>query len=228
MSQEKKEIDELDKVNAALSNSEQFIQKYQKPILLVVLAIVIVVSAAIAIHHFYALPREEKAEAEMFKGVFYFEKDSFQLAIDGNGSDFVGFKAIADDYSSSNAGNLAAAYTGISLYNLGKYDEAIDYLKKFDADEEYIAPSIIGTIGDCYVNMDKLDDAIGYFEKAAKKADNEVLSPIYLKKAATVFEKQNKYDKALKAYQTIKEKYPKSVMARDIDKYIDRAEAKTK
>lgn len=224
MSHEKKELDELDKVNAALSSSEQFIQQYQKPILLGLLAIVIIVSAIIGVRHFYVLPRENKAQAEMYKGVFYFEKDSFQLALQGNGADFIGFKAIADKYSSTKAGNLAAAYSGLSLYNLGKYDEAITYLKNFDADEEFISPAIIGTIGDCYVNMDKYEEGVGYFERAAKKADNDMLSPIYLKKAATVYEKLGNKKKALEMYQKIKDSYPKSMSNQDIEKYIVRDE----
>ena len=224
MSHEKKELDELDKVNAALSSSEQFIQQYQKPILLGLLAIVIIVSAIIGVRHFYVLPRENKAQAEMYKGVFYFEKDSFQLAVQGNGADFIGFKAIADEYSSTKAGNLAAAYSGLSLYNLGKYDEAITYLKNFDADEEFISPAIIGTIGDCYVNMDKYEEGVGYFERAAKKADNDMLSPIYLKKAATVYEKLGNKKKALEMYQKIKDSYPKSMSNQDIEKYIVRDE----
>ena len=224
MSHEKKELDELDKVNAALSRSEQFIQQYQKPILLGLLAIVIIVSAIIGVRHFYVLPRENKAQAEMYKGVFYFEKDSFQLALQGNGADFIGFKAIADEYSSTKAGNLAAAYSGLSLYNLGKYDEAITYLKNFDADEEFISPAIIGTIGDCYVNMDKYEEGVGYFERAAKKADNDMLSPIYLKKAATVYEKLGNKKKALEMYQKIKDSYPKSMSNQDIEKYIVRDE----
>ena len=224
MSHEKKELDELDKVNAALSSSEQFIQQYQKPILLGLLAVVIVVSAIIGVRHFYVLPRENKAQAEMYKGVFYFEKDSFQLALQGNGADFIGFKAIADEYSSTKAGNLAAAYSGLSLYNLGKYDEAITYLKNFDADEEFISPAIIGTIGDCYVNMDKYEEGVGYFERAAKKADNDMLSPIYLKKAATVYEKLGNKKKALEMYQKIKDSYPKSMSNQDIEKYIVRDE----
>ena len=224
MSHEKKELDELDKVNAALSSSEQFIQQYQKPILLGLLAIVIIVSAIIGVRHFYVLPREDKAQAEMYKGVCDFEKDSFQQALQGNGADFIGFKAIADEYSSTKAGNLAAAYSGLSLYNLGKYDEAITYLKNFDADEEFISPAIIGTIGDCYVNMDKYEEGVGYFERAAKKADNDMLSPIYLKKAATVYEKLGNKKKALEMYQKIKDSYPKSMSNQDIEKYIVRDE----
>ena len=188
------------------------------------LAIVIIVSAIIGVRHFYVLPRENKAQAEMYKGVFYFEKYSFQLALQGNGADFIGFKAIADEYSSTKAGNLAAAYSGLSLYNLGKYDEAITYLKNFDADEEFISPAIIGTIGDCYVNMDKYEEGVGYFERAAKKADNDMLSPIYLKKAATVYEKLGNKKKALEMYQKIKDSYPKSMSNQDIEKYIVRDE----
>ena len=188
------------------------------------LAIVIIVSAIIGVRHFYVLPRENKAQAEMYKGVFYFEKDSFQLALQGNGADFIGFKAIADEYSSTKAGNLAAAYSGLRLYNLGKYDEAITYLKNFDADEEFISPAIIGTIGDCYVNMDKYEEGVGYFERAAKKADNDMLSPIYLKKAATVYEKLGNKKKALEMYQKIKDSYPKSMSNQDIEKYIVRDE----
>ena len=184
------------------------------------LAIVIIVSAIIGVRHFYVLPRENKAQAEIYKGVFYFEKDSFQLALQGNGADFIGFKAIADEYSSTKAGNLAAAYSGLSLYNLGKYDEAITYLKNFDADEEFISPAIIGTIGDCYVNMDKYEEGVGYFERAAKKADNDMLSPIYLKKAATVYEKLGNKKKALEMYQKIKDSYPKSMSNQEIYKNI--------
>ena len=110
------------------------------------------------------------------------------------------------------------------LYNLGKYDEAITYLKNFDADEEFISPAIIGTIGDCYVNMDKYEEGVGYFERAAKKADNDMLSPIYLKKAATVYEKLGNKKKALEMYQKIKDSYPKSMSNQDIEKYIVRDE----
>ena len=111
-----------------------------------------------------------------------------------------------------------------ALAMLGKYDEAITYLKNFDADEEFISPAIIGTIGDCYVNMDKYEEGVGYFERAAKKADNDMLSPIYLKKAATVYEKLGNKKKALEMYQKIKDSYPKSMSNQDIEKYIVRDE----
>ena len=223
MSHEKKELDELDKVNAALSSSEQFIQQYQKPILLGLLAIVIIVSAIIGVRHFYVLPRENKAQAEMYKGVFYFEKDSFQLALQGNGADFIGFKAIADEYSSTKAGNLAAAYSGLSLYNLGKYDEAIKYLNDFDGTDQMVGPAVLAAAGNCYAQLDQLDKAVSSLLKAADKADSNTLSPIYLLQAGEILVKQGKAEEAIKAYTTIKDKYFQSYQAMDIDKYIEQA-----
>ena len=229
MSQEKKQADELDKMNAALSSSEQFIERHQKPILTCVLAVVIVVSAILGVRHFYVLPRESKAQAEMFKGEFYFEQDSFRLALQGNGADFIGFQAIANQYGSTKAGNLANAYAGICLYNMEQYEEAVSYLKKFSTDEPFVSPAIIGTIGDCYVNMDDFEKAVGYFEKAADKADNDMLSPVYLKKAAVVYEKMGDKAKALKMYRKIQDNYSNPEAGPDVvEKYILRDEVAEK
>ena len=135
MSKEKLERDELDKVNEVLSSSEQFVEKYQKPLLVTVLIIILVVAGFLSVRHFYFQPREVKAQAAMYKGEIYFAKDSFELALKGNGADFVGFEAIADDYSSTKAGNLAAAYAGICYYNLGKDAEACLLYTSDAADE---------------------------------------------------------------------------------------------
>lgn len=222
----KLEHDQLDSVNEVLSRSEQFIEQKRKPILIGIIILIVVVAAIMAIRQFYMLPREAKAQSEMFKGTYYFEKDSFQLAVKGNGGDFAGFESIADEYGSTDAGNLAKAYTGISYMRMGQYDNAIKYLKDFDADDILISPAIVGAIGDCYVEMDKTKEGVSYFEKAAEKADNNLISPIYLKKAGIAYESLNENDKAVKAYQTIKDKYATSVEAADIDKYIEKASVK--
>ena len=110
-------------------------------------------------------------------------------------------------------------------YKLGDTQKAIELLKSFDGKDQMISPSITGLIGDCLVNMGNVQEGVSYFEKAAKEADNEVISPIYLKKAGIAYESLKEYDKAVKAYTSIKEKYYASMEASDIDKYIARASA---
>ena len=154
--------------------------------------------------------------------------DSFNLALNGNGADYEGFDAIIDQYGSTASGNLAKAYAGICYFKIGDYEKALEKLKSFKAKDNMISPTIIGLIGDCYVNMGNIKEGISYFEKAAKEADNETISPVFLKKAGVAYESLKQYKDAVKAYTTIKEKYYNSMEASDIDKYITRASVEGK
>jgi tetratricopeptide (TPR) repeat protein len=215
-------------VGEIVSRSEQFIEKYQKNILYGVVGVILIVGAYMGFRHGYLIPREKKAAAAMFKGEQYFAKDSFALALNGNGVDYIGFETIISDYGSTKAGNLAKAYAGICHLKMGENDKALKLLKSFNGKDNMISPAITGLIGDCYVNMGNTKEGIGYFEKAAQQASNSTISPAYLKKTGLAYESLNQYKDAVKAYTAIKEKYFGSTEAADIDKYIMRASALAK
>ena len=211
MATKEKDTNKELEVEEIVSKSEQFIENNSKKIIYGIIAVALVVGAVLGIKHGYLVPQEKKAAAAMFKG--------------GNGADYEGFEAIIDQYGSTDAGNLAKAYAGICYYKMGDTQKAIDLLKSFSGKDQMVSPAVTGLIGDCYVNMGNTKEGISYFEKAAKEADNEVISPIYLKKAGIAYENLKEYDKAVKAYTTIKDKYYTSMEASDIDKYITRASA---
>jgi len=118
---------------------------------------------------------------------------------------------------------LAAAYAGICYYKLGQYENAIKYLTQFDGNNSYFSTSVIGLLGDCFVEIGQNDKALTYFNKAIA-VENEVLSPLYLKKAGLLCESMNQLKKAEEYFLQIKEKYPKSMEAGDIDKYLARVQ----
>ena len=215
-------------VEELVSKSELFIENNSKKIMLGILALAVIVGAFFGYRHGYLIPLQKKASVALFKGEQYFAKDSFQLALNGNGADYEGFEAIIDQYGNTKPGNLAKAYAGICYFKLGDNDKAIDMLKSFSANDQMVSPAIVGLIGDCYVNAGNVKEGISYFEKAAKSADNEVISPIYLKKAGIAYESLQQYADAVKSYTQIKEKYFNSMEAADIDKYIARATALAK
>jgi tetratricopeptide (TPR) repeat protein len=220
--QEQNKPEELEQVEQVLSKSEAFIEKYQKQLLLAVAIVVLSVLSVLAFKNFYIDSRETQAQNEMAKAQALFAVDSFKVALDGKG-EVVGFKEIASEYSITSSGNLAEAYAGICYYKLGQYDNAIKYLSQFDGEDNYFTTSIIGLIGDAYVEMGKNKDAVDYFVKAADK-ENEVLSAVFLKKAGKVYEALGKPEKALEVYTQIKDNYPKSSEASDIEKYIARVQ----
>jgi len=219
------EPDNLKTVENVLSQSEAFIEKYQKQILYGVGIVVLVVLAILAFRNWYLVPRESKAETKLAVCQNYFAVDSFQVALNGDGTEnCIGFKGVVDEYGMTNSANLANAYAGVCCYKLKDYNNAIKYLKKFNGKDLNIAPSITGLIGDSYVELGQVEEGIKYFLKAAD-VDNEMISPIYLKKAAIAYESRGDYKKAVEAYTKIKDQYVRSQEAADMDRYIARAQA---
>lgn len=223
MAEQKNQNEHLN-VEDALVQSEAFLIKYKNAIIGGIVAVVVVVAGFIMYKHLYAEPREDKAQAAIFKGQEYFEQDAFELALNGDSIGFTGFLKVADEYSGTKAANLAKAYAGICYAQLGKYDEAVKMLDGFNGKDQMVAPAILAATGNCYAQLGQLDKAASTLLSAADKADNNTLSPIFLMQAGEILVKQAKYDDAIKAYTKIKDKYFQSYQAMDIDKYIEQAQ----
>ena len=223
MSNKKKhQEDELENLEVALTRSEAFIEKYQKELLTAVGIIVVVVIAIIGFNNWYMQPRQQEASNNMVMAEVYFERDSFNLALNGDGIN-EGFLDIADSYGMTKASKLAKFYAGVCYYHLGDYESAIDYLKKASVKSLHITPVREGLIGDCYVQMGDVAEGVKYFEKAAKHK-NELIAPIYLEKAAIAYESLGEYGKAVAAYTTIKDTYYASQQAAGAEKGIIRCQ----
>jgi len=221
---EKKATSAEKEVGEFVSRSERFIENNKKNISYGIIALAAIIGAIMAYNYLYLVPKSEKAALAIYRGEQYFQVDSFNLALNGNGVDFDGFEYIIDQYGGTKSGNLAKAYAGICYYKIGDMASAIKHLKSFKSDEDNVEPAIIGLIGDCYVESGDVKQGISYFEKAASKANNDLISPIFLKKAGIAYESLQQYDKAVKAYTAIKEKHASSMEAMDIEKYIVRAQ----
>lgn len=215
------EEDQLESIEHVLTDSEKFIENNQKKISNAILAIIIVVLGVMAYNRYIVAPKEVEAQSQIFAGEMLLEKDSYKLAVEGDGN-FMGFEYIVDNYGSTASGNLAKYYTGVCYLHLGEYEQAIKFLNKFDADGEMMPPIKEGAIGDCYVELEEYSKAISSFKKAAS-FENDFTSPIYLKKCATAYEVTEDYTSAINCYTMIQENYPQSTEARDIEKYIARA-----
>ena len=212
------EVDEI------LSRSEQFIEKNRNSLIYGIAGIAVLVAIILAYNYMYIQPLGEKAEKSIFRGQQYFERDSFALALYGNGYDYDGFEAIVSQYGRTKTGNLAKAYAGICYYKLGDPHSAIKTLKSYKSGDDNLGPRVTGLLGDSYISIGDTKEGIKYFEKAASKANDVNLSPIYLKKAGIAYESLKQYKDAIRVYKMIKDQYGQSTEAGEIDKYIFRAE----
>ncbi len=226
MTKDKKETAEtsVEALENALTRTEHYIETNQKSLTIIVIAVVVIVGAYLGYKKLYLAPKELKAQSQIFAAEQYFEKDSFKLALNGDGN-YLGFLDIIDQYGPTKTANLAYYYAGISYRELGQYEEAISYLKKFDAGDEIVTPEAYGAIGDCYAELNDLENAVKFYIKAAKYSDNDFTTPMFLKKAGDIYEELKEYDHAIELYKKIKKNYSKSTEAREAEKDIARVEA---
>ena len=228
MSKEKqKRADGFEQIEEATISTEQFIEKNQKLLIRGVLVIVIVVGAILGYYRFYKAPLEEEALKQMFVAENLFEKDSFNMALNGDGN-APGFLEIIDRYGSTPSGNLANYYAGICYLHLGDNQNAIKYLEKFSSDDVIFSSMVKANLGDAYMQQGDFKKASSYYQKATTGTTNMVTTPMILMKAGLAFEKANDYKHALSMYERIEKEFPASMEAAEIEKYITRAKLSMK
>lgn len=199
-----------------INKTEAFFEKNKKAIIGCVCAVIVIIAGIILCNNYYLKPRANEASTELAKSQTLFSEQQWDKAL-------AGFQKVADEYSSTDAGNLAQLYIGICQAKLGKWQEAVDALESYSGQgDQLVSPAAEGALGNAYANLNQLDKAVDHLKKAAKMADNNSLSPTYLIQAGEILEKQGKKAEALKLYQQVKEKYFNSMQYQTIDKYIER------
>jgi tetratricopeptide (TPR) repeat protein len=183
-----------------------------------------VVVLYLAYTQLYVAPKEKEAASQMFYAEQYFEKDSLDKAMFGDGVN-LGFYDIIDAYGVSTSANLANYYMGIGYLKKGEYQYAIDYLTKFKSKDNILAPIALGSTADAYSELENYDKALSYYLKAANKSNNSFTTPIYLMRAAAIHELNANFKDALKIYEQVRNDFPNTNEGRNIEKYIARVNA---
>lgn len=227
MSKEKKHEDQFEHIEDALTRGEQFVENNQKMLINAVIVILVIIGAFLGYNKFIKNPKVQEASNQMFGAQNYFEKDSFNLALNGDGN-ISGFLEIADNYGSTPSGNLAKYYSGLCYLYLGDYNQAISYLNQFTTDDLLLSNMALANIGDAYMQLKDYKNAAEYYTKASSSKLNDFSTPIFLMKNALAYEKANDYSAALKVYERIEKEFPNSPEARNIEKYITRVKTNLK
>ncbi len=188
-----------------LEGAENWIERHPKIMGGIAIALALVVVGYFGFNY-YKSNLEADAQKEMFQAIYYFEADSLNLALNGDGNN-LGFIDIIGEYGITDAANLAHFYAGVSFLKLGKFEAARLYLGDFSSNDLLIQARAYSLIGDAYMEEQNYKDAARYYEKAANHKPNKYFTPAYLMKAALAFERSEQVDKAIKAYDEVITKY---------------------
>ena len=199
-----------------------FWNKNQKPLLTVIGILVVLIGGWYVYKNYVMAPKEEEAQNAMFKAEQYFRQDSLKLALNGDKFNR-GFIYIISNYGSTKSGNLAKYYGGLCCLRTGDFNKAVTYLKDFKTSAKQVQMMAYGALGDAYSELNKNDDAVASYKKAANEFTEDVtMSSEYLFRAALKLETIGKNSEALELYKELKQKYPNTERGFSADKYIYR------
>jgi tetratricopeptide (TPR) repeat protein len=215
-------LENAEVIQEKLEGIENWAERNPK-IIIGIAAVIILVAGGFFGWRYYIGTQEGLAQKEMFQAVHYFESDSLNLALNGDGNN-LGFLQIIEDYGMTDAGNLANFYAGSIYLKQGKFPLAIVYLKDFKASDLLVQARAYSLVGDAYMEQKDFDNASDWYNKASEYKPNKEFTPTYLLKAALAYEKLNKNEKAIEAYQKIIDTYWDSSEVQYAKKYKARLE----
>ncbi len=187
---------------------EDFLKSNSK-ILAGVLAVAVVLIGGILFFQYNTQQQNKKAQAEMFQAVYFFEQDSVDFALNGDGIN-KGFLNIIESYPRTDAANLAHFYTGSIYLSQKKFEDALTHLQEFSTDDYLVQAKAYSLVGDANLELGKTEEAIAQYTKAARTNENKFMSPKYLAKLAVAQEEAGKIEDAINTYAEIEEKYYES------------------
>lgn len=187
---------------------EDFLKSNSK-ILAGILAVAIVLIGGILFFQYNTQVQNEKAQAEMFQAVYFFEQDSVEFALNGDGIN-KGFLTIIENYPRTDAANLAHFYTGSIYLSQKKFEDALKHLEEFSSEDYLVQAKAFSLVGDANLELGKTEEAIAQYTKAARSNENKYMTPKYLAKLAVAQEEAGKLEDAIKTYTEIEEKYYES------------------
>ena len=212
------------------SQTQQWVERNQNKILGLVAIISIIVIGVFAYSKLIKEPKESSAFNKMYFAQKKFDEavlinnDSiYNIALNGDDLN-MGMLQIIDEFGGTNAANLAHYYSGIMYLKMNDYPNSIKYLSEFSSDDILLSSLATGSIGDAFAELNQLDDAFDYYVKASK-SNNNYSSPMYLFKAGIVAMRLNKFNRAEEYFSIIKQDYPNSTEAKNIDAFISKAVA---
>jgi TolA-binding protein len=193
-----------------------FYEEYKKVINTTVSIIAVVVIGYLGYIKLYKAPREEKAATSLSFPQMLIGIDSLNLALNGDGQ-HPGLTKIAKKFEGTESANLSHYYAGICYMQMGDFKNAIKQLQDFDGKGTMIGYEAWGLLGEAYMETGNAKKAIEYFNKATKDENNIMLTPLYLYQAGLAYESNKQPDEAEKVFRRIRDEYPKSTQARNID-----------
>ncbi len=210
-------------VQEVYTKTELFIDRNRKGLAMGIGAAILVVLAIIGYKYLIVQPTENEANEASWKAEQYFEIDSLDLALEGDGL-YLGFLDIVEQHDGTKAAMRAHYNMGIIYRDRGDFESAIEHFQQANFNDDVMSILATGNIGDCHVEMGNVAEGLTFLTKAVNKAKGSngaaFTAPIYMYKAAVANMELGNKEAAKGLFEDITEKYPTAQQSNDAKKYL--------
>lgn len=209
-----------DKVITLYARALDLVERNRKVVLYGAAAIVIIVVSVVGLT-WLTSSRNVTAAERMASAVRAWESGDYRTALEGTET-FLGLADIVDDFGSTASGNLARYYAAEAHFRLGEYDQALELFRDYDKDSNHLGAAALAGEAAVLELKGEHAEAASVYRRAASIFESDVTSPAYLMKAGRAFEAAGRRDDAARVYREVRDDYPESEEARDIEFFLAR------
>lgn len=222
----------IDNLNESLTSFGSKVEKHKKLIFGIVGGVIVVVLAGFG-WYFYRKHVNEKSAEQYSNTMTAAFKEAMKAPEKGdsvlNAYLVKNLTKLAKDEEGKDGANLANINLAEIYYSQGKSKEALAALEAADIKEPLMKMNSLIFKGNCYVDLNKYNDALTAYNEAYEmaKEDNPEIAVHALYEKALVLAAQNKHADALAVYEQIQKEYPASVTAQsmNVEAYAERERA---
>ncbi len=202
------------------SKAQSFYDTNKSAIIGAAIALIVIIGGSVG-YYYYSTAQEEKAQQLMGIATQAYLQGNYEEALTGSEADFtVGFEQIINNYSITNAANLAHYYAAVSEFKLGNPETALTYIQGYDVPEGIMGVGPLSFHGVILTDLGNHAEAAEMYVKAAEWDQNDSTTPYNYLEAAKAFYDAGNQTQAETYAQRIVDEYASSSQITDAQRLL--------
>ena len=215
LTKEEREKMEQDPLINFYTTVAAYFTKYRQMILGIGGAAILIIALSIG-YYYYSKSQEKEAQQLLFTAEELYRQGNYEKALTGDDRTFsAGFETVVDNYSGTDAANLALYYAAVCEFNLNNPEQAYAYIKDHEPADGILGVGPVSFHAVVLNELERYQEAADQFEIAAEWNINESTTPFNLMEAADAHHKSGNNKRAMKLAERVLEEYPDSPVATD-------------
>ncbi|WP_138429924.1 tetratricopeptide repeat protein [Fodinibius saliphilus] len=205
-----KEELEQDILLETFSKAQSLYDNNKSAIIGAAIAVIVLIGGSIG-YYYYSAAQESEAQQLMAKATQAYLNQDYQTALTGSETQFtVGFEQIINNFSITDAANLASYYASVCEFKLGNTQEALNYINNYEIPDGILGVGPISFHGVLLTDLGNHAQAAETYVKAAEWDKNESTTPYNYLEAARAYQDAGNTNKAREYAQKVVDEYSQS------------------